>query len=123
MWAQPRRARSILWWIFPLLPRGESLVSCGRGLGGRAVLSPKLKPHLAGIETADSITCDAHKWFSVPVGAGMFFCRHAGAVRDAFHADTAYMPRPVPGRSGSLHNVCPVVAAFYWSETVSYAGA
>ena len=27
----------------------------------------------------------------------MFFCRHAGAVRDAFHADTAYMPRPVPG--------------------------
>ncbi len=34
--------------------------------------------HLAGIEAADSITCDAHKWFSVPMGAGMFFCRHRG---------------------------------------------
>src|SRR5215472_1393968 len=44
--------------------------------GGAAILSPELKQHLAGIEAADSITCDAHKWFSVPMGAGMFFCRH-----------------------------------------------
>jgi glutamate/tyrosine decarboxylase-like PLP-dependent enzyme len=60
--------------------------------GGAAVLSPTLKAHLAGIELADSITCDAHKWFSVPVGAGMFFCRHPDAVREAFHADNSYMP-------------------------------
>jgi len=61
--------------------------------GGAAVLSPKLKEHLAGIEAADSITCDAHKWFSVPMGAGMFFCRHPDSVRAAFHALTSYMPR------------------------------
>ena len=55
--------------------------------GGAAIISPKLKHHLAGIEAADSITCDAHKWFSVPMGAGMFFCRHPERVAEAFRAD------------------------------------
>ena len=56
-----------------------------------------LQAHLAGIEAADSITCDAHKWFSVPMGAGMFFCRHPEAVCAAFHAETPYMPRETAG--------------------------
>jgi len=60
--------------------------------GGAGVISPRLKSYLDGIDRADSITCDAHKWFSVPMGAGMFFCRHADAVREAFRAETAYMP-------------------------------
>jgi glutamate/tyrosine decarboxylase-like PLP-dependent enzyme len=60
--------------------------------GGAAALSPRLRPHLAGIEAADSIVCDAHKWLSVPMGAGMFFCRHREAVRHAFQTQTPYMP-------------------------------
>jgi glutamate/tyrosine decarboxylase-like PLP-dependent enzyme len=64
--------------------------------GGAAILSPRLKQHLAGIEAADSITCDAHKWFSVPMGAGMFFCRHPEAVTASFHAETPYMPVGTP---------------------------
>lgn len=60
--------------------------------GGAAILSPLLKPYLAGIELADSITCDAHKWFSVPMGAGMFFCRHPERVAETFRADVTYMP-------------------------------
>ncbi len=60
--------------------------------GGAAALSPALRPHVAGIELADSITCDAHKWFSVPMACGMFFCRHQAAVLSTFHAQTAYMP-------------------------------
>src|SRR5437773_1176114 len=65
--------------------------------GGAAIISPRLRGHLAGIEAADSITCDAHKWFSVPMGAGMFFCRHAEAVGEAFRAETFYMPQRTPG--------------------------
>ncbi len=60
--------------------------------GGSAILSPKLRHHLAGIEAADSITCDAHKWLSVSMGCGMFFCRHADTVAEAFRADVSYMP-------------------------------
>jgi glutamate/tyrosine decarboxylase-like PLP-dependent enzyme len=59
--------------------------------GGAAVLSPALKEHLAGIEQADSITCDAHKWLSVPMACGMFFCRHRESVARAFHADVTYV--------------------------------
>jgi glutamate/tyrosine decarboxylase-like PLP-dependent enzyme len=62
--------------------------------GGSAVLSPRLRPLLAGIERADSITWDAHKWLSIPMGAGMFFCRHPEAVKRAFAVSTSYMPMP-----------------------------
>jgi len=65
--------------------------------GGAAILSPRLRGHLAGIEAADSITCDAHKWFSVPMGAGMFFCRHPDAVGEAFRAQSSYMPGRTAG--------------------------
>jgi glutamate/tyrosine decarboxylase-like PLP-dependent enzyme len=61
--------------------------------GGSAIISPILGHHLAGIDAADSITCDAHKWLSVPMGAGMFFCRHPEAVAEAFRAEVSYMPR------------------------------
>jgi glutamate/tyrosine decarboxylase-like PLP-dependent enzyme len=65
--------------------------------GGAAALSPRLRGCLTGIEEADSITCDAHKWFSVPMGAGMFFCRHPEAVAEAFRAETSYMPGKTAG--------------------------
>jgi aromatic-L-amino-acid decarboxylase len=65
--------------------------------GGAAILSPALRGHLTGIDTADSITCDAHKWFSVPMAAGMFFCRHPDTVGEAFRAETSYMPGKTAG--------------------------
>ncbi|HEY0143014.1 MAG TPA: aminotransferase class V-fold PLP-dependent enzyme [Thermoanaerobaculia bacterium] len=61
--------------------------------GGAAILSPRLKQHLRGIERADSITCDAHKWLSVAMGAGMFFTRHPEAIARAFEVDASYVPR------------------------------
>jgi glutamate/tyrosine decarboxylase-like PLP-dependent enzyme len=79
--------------------------------GGAAVISPLLKIHLAGIETADSITCDAHKWFSVPMGAGMFFCRHADVVAEAFRADAPYMPRKMAGPVND-----PYTSSVQWSR-------
>jgi glutamate/tyrosine decarboxylase-like PLP-dependent enzyme len=64
--------------------------------GGSAILSPKLRRYLTGIDAADSITCDAHKWLSVSMGCGMFFCRHPDTVAEAFRADVSYMPgKPV----------------------------
>lgn len=60
--------------------------------GGAALLSRNLKPLFAGIELADSVIIDAHKWLSVPMGAGMFFCRNPEANQAAFGIQTSYMP-------------------------------
>jgi glutamate/tyrosine decarboxylase-like PLP-dependent enzyme len=62
--------------------------------GGGALMSDTLRPHLDGIALADSVTWDAHKWLSVPMGGGMFFCRHPDAVKQAFAAVHTYMPVP-----------------------------
>jgi len=78
--------------------------------GGAAVISPKLKHHLAGIDTADSITCDAHKWFSVPMGCGMFFCRHPDRVAEAFRVDISYMPKKTD------QTVDPLMTSMQWSR-------
>lgn len=73
--------------------RGENLwLHVDAAWGGGALLSRRLRPLLDGIDQADSITFDAHKWLSVPMGAGMFLCRHRQAVHNAFSIQTAYMP-------------------------------
>jgi glutamate/tyrosine decarboxylase-like PLP-dependent enzyme len=79
--------------------------------GGAAILSPRLRGHLAGIDAADSITCDAHKWLSVPMGAGMFFCRHPDVVAEAFRAQTSYMPGKTAGPV-----VDPYTTSVQWSR-------
>jgi glutamate/tyrosine decarboxylase-like PLP-dependent enzyme len=79
--------------------------------GGAAIVSPNLKGHLAGIGAADSITCDAHKWFSVPMGAGMFFCRHPDTVAEAFRAETSYMPGKTAGPVSD-----PYTTSVQWSR-------
>jgi glutamate/tyrosine decarboxylase-like PLP-dependent enzyme len=63
--------------------------------GGSAVLSDALRPHLDGIETADSVTIDAHKWMSVPMGAGIFFTPHDELLNETYRISTAYMPDAV----------------------------
>jgi aromatic-L-amino-acid/L-tryptophan decarboxylase len=59
---------------------------------GAVSLSPRLRPLLAGIERADSVTIDAHKWLSAPMGAGVFLTPHREALTRAFRVETNYMP-------------------------------
>lgn len=80
---------------------------CDAAWGGAAVLSPRLRPLLAGIERADSITWDAHKWLSVPMGAGMIFTRHAEAMSRAFGVASAYMPPATSPVTVDPHLVTP----------------
>jgi glutamate/tyrosine decarboxylase-like PLP-dependent enzyme len=61
--------------------------------GGAAVLAEELRPFLDGIESADSITFDAHKWLSVPMGAGLYLTRHALILEKTFNTQATYMPR------------------------------
>ena len=76
--------------------------------GGTAALVPRLRPTLGGIERADSVTWDAHKGLSVPMGAGMIFCRDADALRRAFAVSTTYMPSAAADE--------PYTATLQWSR-------
>jgi glutamate/tyrosine decarboxylase-like PLP-dependent enzyme len=65
--------------------------------GGAIALVPELRLHLEGIERADSITFDAHKWLSVPMGAGIFLTRHPPVLETTFGVAAGYMPRAGEG--------------------------
>lgn len=59
---------------------------------GGAIISPVIAKQLQYIELADSVTADAHKWLSVPMGAGMFFCKYPETVYKTFQTEALYMP-------------------------------
>ena len=60
--------------------------------GGAGLVSPTCARHLRGIEKADSITLDAHKWFAVPMGAGIFLSRDRDLLGQTFRVAASYMP-------------------------------
>jgi aromatic-L-amino-acid decarboxylase len=71
--------------------------------GALGILSPTLAPRLAGLETADSIAFDFHKWGQVPYDAGFLIVRDGERHREAFAAPAAYLRRETRGLSaGSL---------------------
>jgi len=80
--------------------------------GGAAALAPETRAALAGIERADSITIDAHKWLSVPMGAGMLLTRHLQVLERTFRVAAAYMPREADG----LDVVDPYAHSMQWSR-------
>ena len=56
-----------------------------------AALSPQHRHLLAGIERADSVASDAHKWLNVPYDCGFVFVRDAAPWRESFSATAAYL--------------------------------
>lgn len=60
--------------------------------GGALVASEKFRDVLDGIENADSVTIDAHKWFATTMGAGIFLIREKSILSNTFYVSTDYMP-------------------------------
>jgi aromatic-L-amino-acid decarboxylase len=74
--------------------------------GALAILSPELAPRLAGIEHADSIALDFHKWGQVPYDAGFLLVRDGEKHRDAFAAPAAYLRRETRGLAAGSQWPC-----------------
>jgi glutamate/tyrosine decarboxylase-like PLP-dependent enzyme len=59
--------------------------------GGPAALVPELADLYRGLEKADSVAIDPHKWMYVPVECGCALVKDAQAMRDAFSLVPPYL--------------------------------
>jgi aromatic-L-amino-acid decarboxylase len=58
--------------------------------GGPALLALDLRPLFSGIERADSVAFDPHKWLYVPHSAGCVVVRNEAHLEDSFITNPAY---------------------------------
>ena len=59
--------------------------------GGAGLLSQKLRPRFAGIERADSICMDLHKWFYLGFDGSVVLYRNPGDARNVFYTRSDYV--------------------------------
>jgi glutamate/tyrosine decarboxylase-like PLP-dependent enzyme len=77
--------------------------------GGGLIASECRKHLLAGIERADSVTIDAHKWFATTMGCGIFITSAGDLLSRAFQVSASYMP-------SNTVSVDPYVTSAQWSR-------
>jgi aromatic-L-amino-acid/L-tryptophan decarboxylase len=72
-------------------PRGVWLHVDG-AYGGAAATVPSLRELFAGLERADSLSVDAHKWMFLPKACGIVLARHRADLEAALAHEEAYIP-------------------------------
>jgi glutamate/tyrosine decarboxylase-like PLP-dependent enzyme len=68
--------------------------------GALATLAPETRPLFAGIEQADSLTLDPHKWLNTPFEAGCIVTKRREDLGDTF----SLIPPYLRGAMGEEHN-------------------
>jgi glutamate/tyrosine decarboxylase-like PLP-dependent enzyme len=66
--------------------------------GAAAIFSDRHRSLVRGLERADSVTIDPHKWLAMPFAAGVILTRHTEMLERAFAVTTPYMPRVAGAR-------------------------
>jgi aromatic-L-amino-acid decarboxylase len=72
-------------------------------IGAVAVLAENLKEQLSGIERADSVALDLHKWMHIPFEAGCVLVRHDEAHRNTFSLTPEYLEHGTRGLAAGRH--------------------
>jgi len=70
-------------------------------LGALGMLSKYIAPRLKGLEEADSVAFDFHKWGQVPYDAGFLLVRDAARHMAAFASPAAYLRRETCGMAAN----------------------
>jgi aromatic-L-amino-acid decarboxylase len=64
---------------------------------GTAALIPEFRPMLEGVELADSLVLNPHKWMFVPMDLSVLFLKDESIVRRAFSLVPEYLTTPEEG--------------------------
>jgi aromatic-L-amino-acid decarboxylase len=85
--------------------------------GGPAILSDELRPLLAGIEHADSIAFDPHKWMYTPQSGGVVLLRDLQWLSDSFAAHATYVheDKELTGRGIDYGMMGPQLSRSFWA--------
>jgi aromatic-L-amino-acid decarboxylase len=59
--------------------------------GGVAAVSPRFRHVLAGVDLADSLVVNPHKWLFTPVDCSAFYTRHPAVLKRAFSLVPEYL--------------------------------
>ena len=82
--------------------------------GAAAIFSDRHRDLVPGIELADSLTIDPHKWLAMPFSAGVILTRHPQVLSRAFGVSTPYMPK-----DGSAQNMDLFRISTQWSRRMN----
>ncbi len=71
-------------------------------IGALAILADNVREQLTGLELADSVALDLHKWMHIPFEAGCIIVRHPEQHKSTFKVSPAYLEKVTRGlASGS----------------------
>jgi aromatic-L-amino-acid decarboxylase len=92
--------------------------------GGAVLISERFAPMLRGIERADSITVDPHKWFYIPFASGAVLVRAGDFLRRSFLVHPEYYMEKVlkeeAARDGEGPRELPDPRGFHMGDKVNF---
>jgi glutamate/tyrosine decarboxylase-like PLP-dependent enzyme len=94
--------------------------------GALAAANPALRARFAGMERADSLAIDAHKWLGVPIDSGVLLAQDLDALRETFSLVPPYLRDDSPDDVGwwseyGLEQTRPFRALRTWA-TIAHLG-
>jgi len=87
--------------------------------GAAAIFSDRHRELVRGIELADSVTIDPHKWLAMPFAAGVVLTRHPEALQQAFATSTPYMPQKIATATGAAPVLDNFQVSTQWSRRMN----
>jgi aromatic-L-amino-acid decarboxylase len=89
--------------------RAQAWLHVDAAYAGAAMVCPELRWAFEGVERADSLVVNAHKWMLTPVDCSLFWSRRPEALRQAFSLIPEYLRTPDTEDALSLSEYGPAL--------------